>query len=148
MPRIDLSTLPVRTESSYPPPHDLPIAGRRAGTEVARSGGLAGFGAWRVTVDPGGWSSQRHWHSHEDELVVMLSGELMLVEEGVETPMTTGDMAVFPAGNANGHHLVNRTDKPATFLAVGTDRPDEDVCTYPDIGMEWRPGAGYVFPGG
>lgn len=147
MPRIDLSTLPVRTESSYPPPHDRPIAGQRAGVEVARASGFTAFGAWKVTVRPGGWSSQRHWHSHEEELVLMLSGELVLVEDDGETILKPGDVAVFPAGIANAHHLVNRSAEPASFFAVGTDRPDADVCTYPDIGMEWLPGEGYVFLG-
>ena len=147
MPKIDLQTLPVRTESSYPAPHDAPIRNLRAGIEVARSGGFSAFGAWHVTLQPGGWSSQRHWHSHEEELVVMISGELILVDDQGETPMRPGDVALFPAGAANGHHLVNRSDTPARFMAVGTDRPDEDICHYPDIGMQWRPGEGYVFPG-
>lgn len=146
MPKLDLSTLPVRTESSYPPPHDAPIAGQRAGVEVARASGFKGFGAWKVTVAPGGWSSQRHWHTHEEELILMLSGELVLVEEGSETPLAAGDVAVFHPGVANAHHLVNRSAVPASFFAVGTDLPEDDVCLYPDIGMEWRPGEGYVFP--
>lgn len=146
MPKLDLSTLPVRTESSYPAPHDKPIAGQRAGVEVARSSGLTGFGAWKVTVQPGGWSSQRHWHSHEEELIVMLSGKLLLVEEGSETLLTPGDIASFRPGIANAHHLVNRSAAPATFFAVGTNAPEADICHYPDIGMEWRPAEGYVFP--
>lgn len=146
MPKIDLATLSVRTESSYPPPHDRPVAGLRAGVEVARASGFTGFGAWKVTVEPGGWSSQRHWHSHEEELILMLSGELVLVEETGETILTPGDVAAFRPGVANAHHLVNRSGAPASFFAVGTDRPDDDICVYPDIGMEWRPGEGYVFP--
>ena len=147
MPKIDLSVLPVRTESSYPPPHDKPIAGLRKGVEVARSSGFIGFGAWKVTVEPGGWSSQRHFHSHEEELVILLAGELVLVEDDGETLLLPGDIAAFRPGVANAHHLVNRSSAPASFLAVGTNAADTDICTYPDIGMEWRPDEGYVFPG-
>ena len=147
MPKLDLSTLPVRTESGYPPPHDQPIANQRLGVEVARSAGFKGFGAWKVTVEPGGWSSQRHWHTHDEELIVMLSGELVLVEDQGETVLAPGDIAVFPPGVANAHHLINRSSAPASFFSAGTDEDARDICSYPDIGMQWRPGEGYVFPG-
>ena len=77
------------------------------------------MGASHVVLKPGAWSSQRHWHEGEDELVIMLTGEAWLIEDGAETPLTAGDVAAFPAGQANGHHLINRSDADCTFIAVG-----------------------------
>jgi len=96
---------------------------------------LSQFGANLVTLAPGAWSSQRHWHSAEDELVLIISGHLVLVEDDGETMMNPGDLATFKAGIANGHHLQNRSTAPALFLAIGTDRPEIDHCHYPDIDM-------------
>ncbi|WP_156255192.1 cupin domain-containing protein [Sandarakinorhabdus oryzae] len=136
MPRIDLSALPVRTGSSYLSPHDQAVQGR-SWQAVATS--LSQFGANLVTLEPGAWSSQRHWHTHEDELLVLLAGEAVLVEEHGETLLKPGDIACFPAGIANGHHLQNRSARPCQFLAIGTDRPDIDECHYPDIDMHLDP---------
>ena len=95
--------------------------------------GLADFGVSHVTLEPGGVSSQRHWHEEEDEFVVMLEGEAVLEEEGGETVMRAGDCASFPKGVANGHRLVNRGDKPCVFIAVG--RHALSNCHYPDIDL-------------
>jgi uncharacterized cupin superfamily protein len=111
------------------------------------AGGLSQFGANLCTLEPGAWSSQRHWHSAEDELVVVLAGRLVLVEEGCEVEMGPGDIATFRAGDPNGHHLQNRSSAPATFLAIGPNFPEIDVCTYPDVGMVLDR-HGYRFPGG
>ncbi|MFZ4382017.1 MAG: cupin domain-containing protein [Sandarakinorhabdus sp.] len=138
MPKIDTTTLPVRTGSNYLPPHDQAVAGR-TWQAVALAGGITQFGANLVTLPPGAWSSQRHWHSHEDEMLVMLSGEAVLVEDDGETPLRPGDIACFPAGARNGHHLQNRSNAPCRFLAVGTDHAAIDHCHYPDIDMHLDP---------
>ena len=56
-----------------------------------------------MTVPPGGWSSQRHWHSHEDEFVYVLEGTLTLIEDGGEAVLQAGDCAAFPQGTGNVH---------------------------------------------
>ena len=38
------------------------------------AGGLTQFGAYLDTLEPGVWSSHRHWHSSEDEFLYLLSG--------------------------------------------------------------------------
>ena len=111
MPKLDLSALPVRSGSGYLPPFDGPVLAR-SWRAVAAAGGLCQFGAKLVTLESGAWSSQRHWHTHEDEMLVMLAGEAVLVEENAETLFTPGDIACFPAGIANGHHLQNRSALP------------------------------------
>lgn len=138
MPKLDLAALPVRSGSGYLPPYHEPVLAR-SWQAVGAAGGITQFGANLVTLAPGAWSSQRHWHSHEDEMVVMLSGEAVLVEDGGETPLGPGDIACFPAGVPNGHHLQNRTALPCTFLAVGTDHFAVDECHYPDIDMHLDP---------
>ena len=142
MPKINLSAVPEISRCGYPPPLDAPMAGR-SWQAIGAAAGLKDFGVNLVRLSPGAWSSQRHWHSHEDELVVALSGELTLVTESGDEILRAGDVAAFPAGVADGHHLVNRSDAEATFIVVGTDKPDRDVCTYPDADLHWPAGGWY-----
>lgn len=133
MPKLDLASIPVKTGSSYPPQFAKLMTGRSS-LRLADAGGLSQFGVNLVTLAPGGVSSMRHWHRDEDEFVMITSGTCILVEDEGETEMTVGDCAAFPAGVANGHQLINRTDTPATFLVVGTESPTE-LATYSDIDM-------------
>lgn len=143
MPKIHPADHPILTGSGYLPPHGAAVAGRSR-IAMGAAGGLTQFGASLVTLQPGAWSSQRHWHSAEDELVVMLSGALVLVEDGGETPMMPGDIATFKAGAPDGHHLQNRSAAAATFLAIGCDRDETDECHYPDIDMFWSEATGFT----
>jgi uncharacterized cupin superfamily protein len=97
---------------------------------IGDAAGLTQFGAHLERLGPGGRSSLRHWHSDEDEMVYVLEGELVLVEE-VETPLRAGDAAAWKAGAAVGHCLENRSEAPAVYLVVGM-RARRDVVTYPD----------------
>ena len=106
-----------------------------AGTQEGRLGNLVGltqFGVNHVTLDPGSRSALRHWHEAEDEFVYVLSGSLTLIADNGEHTMEPGSFAGFPAGNANAHHLVNKSERPASYLAVGSRRPGNDVIHYPD----------------
>jgi uncharacterized cupin superfamily protein len=133
MPKIDVAAVPVRRGSGYPPPFDAPCAARMR-QRLGDAGGLGDFGVNLMTLPPGGWSSQRHWHSDEDEFVYLLEGELTLVEDGGETVLHAGDCAAFRKGNGNGHHLINKSAAMAVSLEVGSRKPD-DLTTYPDIDM-------------
>jgi uncharacterized cupin superfamily protein len=133
MPKIDVSAVPARKGSGYPPPFDAPCA-VRARQRLGDAGGLRDFGVNLMTLPPGSWSSQRHWHSHEDELVYVLEGEVTLVEDGGETVLQAGDCAAFPKGTGNGHHLINRSSAMALYLEVGSRHP-QDLTTYSDIDM-------------
>jgi uncharacterized cupin superfamily protein len=134
MPKIDIATVPVRQGSSYPPPFDAPCA-TRARRRLGDAGGLSDFGINLMTLPPGGWSSQRHWHSHEDEFVYVLEGELTLVEDSGETVLRAGDCASFPKGTGNGHQMVNRSSAVAVCLEVGS-RSQQDLVIYSDIDMK------------
>ena len=133
MPRIELSEVPVRQGSGYPEEFRGPCAGRTR-RRLGDAAGLRDFGVNLMTLPPGGWSSQRHWHSEEDEFVVVLDGELVLVEDAGETPLRAGDCAGFPKNSGNGHHLQNRSARPAVYLEVGS-RHHADLITCPDIDM-------------
>jgi uncharacterized cupin superfamily protein len=144
MPKLDLSAIPVKSGSSYPGKLAEPVAGRSS-INLGDTGGLTQFGARICFMAPGAWSSQRHWHEQEDELVLMLEGELVMVEEEGETVMRAGDCATHKAGVPNGHHLINRTDNQAKFLIVGTRSP-VDRAHYPDVDLlATDTGSGYVF---
>ncbi len=137
MPKIDLESAPTFKGSSYPQPFDEPCK-EREGRRLGIAAGLTQFGVNLVTLKPGVWSSQRHWHEKEDEFVYVLSGELVLVEDEGEVILREGDCAGWKAGVHNGHHLINRSSQDATFLAVGT-RDDADWGEYPDIDLRFNP---------
>ncbi len=85
-----------------------------------------------VTLAPGAWSALRHWHEGEDEFVYVLTGHLTLIDDNGEHPLPAGSYAGFPAGHANAHHLVNRSDAPASVLVAGTRKPGLETIHYPD----------------
>ena len=133
MPKIDVKSLPERKGSNYPAPFHLK-AGERVRQRLGDAGGLSDFGVNLMRLPPGAWSSQRHWHSAEDEFVYVLEGEVVLVTDKGEETMKKGDCAAFVKGAADGHHLINKSNGMAVLLEVGS-RSDTDVCTYSDIDM-------------
>lgn len=132
--RIDTALAPMRRGTQYPPPYDQPCLYRYR-VQLGDAAGLTQFGVNRLHIPPGGWSAQRHWHGGEDEFVFVISGEVVLVMDGGEQVLRAGDCAGFPAGDANGHHLQNRSQAEAIVLEVGSRRPDQDPVDYPDIDL-------------
>jgi len=134
MPKIELKSVPERKGSGYPAPfHEN--AADRIKQALGDAGGLSQFGVNLVRLPPGGWSSQRHWHSGEDEFVYVLSGEVVQISNTGEDVLRAGDCAAYPKNDANGHHLVNKSNAMAVYLEIGT-RTDDDFCSYPDIDMQ------------
>lgn len=131
MPKINVAAVPARMGTGYPDPFNDACAGRTR-QRLGDAGGLQAFGVNLMTLPPGKWSSQRHWHSHEDEFVYVLSRELTLVEDKAETVLHPGDCAAFPGGTGNGHHLQNRGLVTAVYLEVGSRHLD-DLATCSDI---------------
>jgi uncharacterized cupin superfamily protein len=151
MPVIDLSRAPPSAGCRYPAPFDLPCRAREW-KRLGDAAGLKMLGVNLLTLRPGVWSSQRHWHALEDEVVWVVEGEVVLVDDGGETVLRPGDCAGFPAGDRNGHHFVNRSGADATLLVAGT-RDDADHGEYPDIDLRFVPGryggkGGYVHKDG
>jgi uncharacterized cupin superfamily protein len=138
MKRIDIQSAPRRVGSGYPQPHDAPCA-TRVRRRLGEAGGLMAFGVNQLALPPGAWSSQRHWHTTEDEFVMVLLGEVVLVTDAGEETLRAGDCVAFPAGDPDGHHLINRGATEAVLLEVGTRRAD-DRTVYSDIDMVAEPG--------
>jgi uncharacterized cupin superfamily protein len=134
--RIDLTKIPVKTGSGYPTPFDLPCAAR-ARQRLGDAAGLTDFGVNLLRLPPGAWSSQRHWHSAEDEFVFIVEGEVVLVTDTGEELLRSGDCAGFKAGVKDGHHLQNRSARDAILLEVGSRRVAEDEGEYSDIDMRF-----------
>ncbi|CAN7519177.1 cupin domain-containing protein [Phenylobacterium sp. LjRoot225] len=134
MPKIDVEKAPTRSGTGYPPPHDAPCRDRTR-RKLGDAAGLTQFGVNLLRLPPGQWSAQRHWHTAEDEFVYVLEGEGVLVTDEGEQALKAGDCAGFPAGAPNGHHIQNRSDRELVLLEVGSRRPAEDACDYPDIDM-------------
>jgi uncharacterized cupin superfamily protein len=133
LPRIDITAVPERKGASYPAPFDAPCA-ERVRKRLGDAGGLTDFGVNLMRLPPGNWSSQRHWHSHEDELVYMLEGEVVLIEDGGETLLRAGDCAAFAKNSGNGHHMINKSGATAVYLEIGSRRR-ADLTTCSDIDM-------------
>lgn len=132
---VHVDQLEATTGSGYPSPFDEPCKARSR-RRLGDVFGLTDYGVNIVELPPGAWSSQRHWHSHEDEFVYILSGTPTLITDEGETLLSAGMCAGFKAGNPNGHHLVNASDTPVTYLEIGS-RNVEDDGHYPDIDLEY-----------
>jgi uncharacterized cupin superfamily protein len=133
MPKIDIARLPVDTRTGYPPPFDRVVVGRER-KRLGNAVGLDQFGVNLTTLKPGAASALRHWHETEDELIYVLAGEVVLIENDGETVLKPGDAAGFKANSPNGHHLVNKTTQDALYLEVGTRSKHERV-EYPDVDL-------------
>jgi uncharacterized cupin superfamily protein len=138
--KIDLSTAQVAVGSGYPAPYDEPCRQRKR-LRLGDAAGLTQFGINLLRLPPGVWSSQRHWHSAEDEFVYVLEGEVVLVSDAGEEVLRAGDCAGFKAGEADGHHLLNRSSIEAVLLEIGTRSPQADAVDYPGIDLMIRAGA-------
>jgi uncharacterized cupin superfamily protein len=148
---IDPATAPRGEGSRYPSPFDAPCLARHW-IKLGDAVGLTQFGVNLVTLPPGTWSSQRHWHAHEDEFVWVLAGEVVLVTDAGEQPLQAGDCAGFKAGSRDGHCLQNRSQAAVQLLVVGS-RNDADYGEYPDIDLKYLAGrysggGGYVHKDG
>jgi uncharacterized cupin superfamily protein len=136
LPAADPASVHVRTGSTLPEQFRNAIAGRRK-RRIGDAVGIKQFGVNLVELGPGDMSSQRHWHEVEDEFVFVLDGELTLITDEGEQILTAGLCAGFPAGKASGHHMINRSARPARYLEVGT-RVKNDVVHYADIDLHLK----------
>jgi uncharacterized cupin superfamily protein len=133
MPKIDIAKIPARTKTVYPAEFRDVVKGREK-QALGKAAGLTQFGVNLTRLKPGAASALRHWHEAEDELIYMLEGELVLIENEGETVLRPGDAAGFKAGVANGHQLVNRSARDAIYLEVGTCAARDHV-EYPDVDL-------------
>ncbi len=133
---IDPRELEARTGTGYPEPFRENVVAR-AKRALGDAFGLCRYGVNLVDLSPGTWSSQRHWHTHEDEFIYVISGQLTLITDAGEQILTPGMVAGFPAGDSDGHHLINKSDETASYLEVG-DRNSQDEVFYPDIDLLYK----------
>lgn len=139
MRKIELAGIAAAVGSGYPPPYDEPCRSRQR-WRVGEQAGLTQFGVNLLKLPPGAWSSQRHWHSAEDEFVYVVQGEVVLVTDAGEELLRAGDCAGFKAGDPLAHHLQNRSAGEAVLLEVGTRDPGRDTVNYPDIDLQLASG--------
>jgi len=133
MPKIDIAKLPIDSRTNYPAPFDKVVAGRSR-KRLGHAAGLDQFGVNLTTLKPGAASALRHWHEKEDELIYVLEGEVVLIEDNGETVLKPGDAAGFKASVPNGHHLVNKSGRDAVYLEIGT-RSKHERAEYPDLDL-------------
>ena len=145
MPKVELETIEQLNRTGYPPPFNQAVAGRWY-RRLAPATGLTDFGVSEVTLEPGAWSSQRHWHDGEDEFLVMLQGEAVLVEDDGRTTLRPGDLVAWAKGTGIGHHLINESDQPCRFVAFGGGK--NSGGGYSDIDMLFTADDRYVHKDG
>jgi uncharacterized cupin superfamily protein len=133
MPKIDIAAAEVRTKGVYPQPYRSVTDGREKAA-LGNVAGLTQFGVNLTRLKPGAASALRHWHELEDEFVYVLEGELVLIEDDGEMPLKPGDCAGFKAGVPNGHQLVNKSQRDAVYLEIGT-RAANERAHYPDVDL-------------
>ena len=135
-PAFDPKDLPEQSTTGYPEPYKSRVAGRHR-RRLGDAAGLKNFGVNLTRLDPGAESSMRHWHTKQDEFIYVIAGEVTLVTDAGRQTLAPGMAAGFPAGKADGHHLVNETDKPVVYLEVG-DRTPGDGASYSEADMAAR----------
>ncbi|HVB17467.1 MAG TPA: cupin domain-containing protein [Stellaceae bacterium] len=140
--RIDVGKLATMVGTLYPPPFDIPCRARER-TRLGDAAGLTQFGVNLLRLPPGAWSSQRHWHTAEDEFVYVLAGEVTLVSDAGAEVLHAGDAAGFKANDPDGHCLQNRGAADAVVLEIGT-RVAGNMAYYNDIDMIAQPGGAYA----
>jgi uncharacterized cupin superfamily protein len=133
MPKIDIAKVPVDSRSTYPDPLNQVVSGRSR-KRLGNAAGLDQFGVNLTTLKPGAASALRHWHEKEDELVYILEGEVVLIEDEGETVLKPGDAAGFKANVKNGHHLINRSNRDAVYLEIGS-RFKHERAEYSDLDL-------------
>src|SRR5689334_13440871 len=135
--KIDVAKVKEIVGTGYPKPFDKPCL-KRGRKRLGDAAKLTQFGVNLLRLEPGVWSSQRHWHDREDEFVFVVKGQVVLVSDEGEEILRAGDCAGFKAGKKNGHHLQNRSKSEALVLEVGT-RAADDTTDYPDLDMRFDP---------
>ncbi len=145
MPKVELESIEQMNRTGYPPPFDKDVQ-ERWYRRLAPAAGLTDFGASHVVLKSGAWSSQRHWHNGEDEFLVMLSGEAVLVEDEGRTVLSSGDIAAWPKGSTNGHHLCNESDQDCAFVVISGG--SNTGGAYSDIDLAFTPEGTYVHKDG
>ena len=136
MPKIDIAGAAIKTTTGYPAPFRSRVAGRERKV-LGDLAGLTQFGVNLTRLKPAAASALRHWHDNEDEFVYVLEGELALIEDQGETLLRAGEAAGFKAGAPNGHHLVNKSNRDALYLEMGT-RAEHERAHYPDDDLACR----------
>ena len=134
MTKIVIERAPVSAGSRYPEPFGVPCQ-NKIRHRLAVAAGLKQIGVNLLELNPGAWSSQRHWHTQAEEFVYVLDGEVVLVTEGSEETLRAGDCAAFLPGDPDGHHLQNRSGTPARVLEIGSAFMLDDVTHSPDVDL-------------
>jgi len=135
LPALDPEAIAAVRGSGYPEPFKSRM-GDRVKRRLGDACGLTNFGVNLVTLGPGGQSALRHWHTLEDEFVYVLEGEVTLITDGGEQVLRAGMCAGYPAGKRDGHHFINRSNRPAKYLEIGS-RSEQDSAYYPDDDLMW-----------
>jgi len=141
---VDTALIEAKIGTGYPAPF-AKMCQQREKKVLGDLFGLDQFGVNLTTLPPGQWSALRHWHQKEDEFIYVVSGELVLIDDRGEHQLTAGMCAGFPAGEKNGHHIVNNSDQPGSFIEIGIRSKIEHV-EYPDVDLiADKDESGFVF---
>ena len=116
-----------------------PIKARMA--DVGRTLGSAKIGLAIQTVAPGHWSSRRHRHVFQEEILVVMGGTGTLHHGDERVPCGPGDAFLYLPGDPAVHAFENTGTADLVIWAFG-DRHPHEVCEYPDQGVAFVEGLG------
>jgi uncharacterized cupin superfamily protein len=112
---------------------------RRA--RLGRQAGAERLGASLYELPPDQATFPYHWHSANEELLIVLRGTPALRTPEGWHELAEGEVVAFPTGERGAHQIANRTQEPVRFLVVSEMNAPE-MSLYPDtekIGILGRP---------
>lgn len=99
------------------------------------------YALWHATIYPQG-GPPPHQHSREEEFFYVLSGEVMVYDDGNGVPATPGTAINLPKGSR--HWFKNESEKPAEMLILVAPAGIEDM--FREAGKLWNPEKGNPGP--
>jgi uncharacterized cupin superfamily protein len=95
------------------------------------------FGAKKLgfhirSMDPKTFTYPYHWHTAEEEVIIIIEGEATVRCNNQFRIVKPGDFIFYNTGPENVHQMYNHTDKICKFLALSNMDEVNDQCFYPD----------------
>ena len=119
------------------------IGGRMA--DVGRTLGSQRIGLTIQTIPPGNWSSRRHRHLFQEEILVVMAGSGTLHHGEERIAVGPGDAVCYLPGDPEPHAFENTGAEDLVIWAFG-DRVQHEIAVYPDQGIAFVEGLGAEFP--
>jgi uncharacterized cupin superfamily protein len=119
------------------------IGGKMA--DVGRTVGSKTIGLTIQTIRPGCFSSRRHKHVFQEEILIVMAGEGTLHHGNERIRISAGDCVCYLPEDPEAHNVQNTGTTDLVVWAFGNRFPHE-VALYPDQGLAFVEGLGADVP--